>query len=874
MALLPRPPTSLVGRDADIVKVLDHLARGARLLTLTGLGGVGKTRLALAVGERLAARGVDGAHVDATALHSDAELVVALADALELDVGGVAGPRLESALRRALSRALPHPTVVVVDNFEHLATTGADVLVGCLAAAPSLTFIVTSRVALARPEELALPVVPLATAGPSAAAVALLAERAGDRPAWRDDHAALTRLAARLDGLPLALELAAARAAIVTPGELCTILDEETGTSLLLPGQHPRRASREAAVAWSWDQLDAAHRLVLTRLALPECPVDFELAKAIAGLPRAETLLALDGLARYALIAALEVEGAARYRVLETVRDFVASRVPDDELARGWAAIAGALLARVEPHVSAFSRELPAEVAARVRADRELYLAVLRRGTTSADPQAIADALRVATFLVPLSARSGAGAIAAAWTATILERPEVALLPLTVRLGAAVVLVVARVGSDDGVIARTMARIDAWVDASSESQIATAALGIVHYYRWEHRALLALADAMRGSRAAMKSPGLEGYIVAAWASARRALGLSDPEADDRALAAALERLPAPRHVTSACLVSLARASVAIHHGLARAPALIDDGLGIARAAGFAWFEALFTLERGRLHLDHGRFAEAERDLSAALARFDPRSAVRERQETTLDLALLAIVRGRHADARARLDEAAARLKSPFERALGPALRAAVDALEGSGEAAAPPTVQLTGSIEDVAIGLLASLGEAPAIDRDARARSFRIRRAGTLATAAHGLASGAAGDHLAVSLDGASFRVAAEWIELAPKPLLSALLRALVDAWQDGPDGVDRDRLGAILWPDERLHERSRDQRLHTAVSALRRDGLGAHLESHEGRYRIAPTTIVLRVAPTTWAGTGVKRARGRGRPRRDQGPS
>ncbi|MCC6620016.1 MAG: AAA family ATPase [Deltaproteobacteria bacterium] len=867
MGHLPRPPTAIIGRDHEIVRIVDHLARGTRLVTLTGLGGVGKTRLALAVGARLAARGADVTYVDVSPLHSEAELVVALADALALDLRDVAGARLVSALFRALSR-LPRMTVIV-DNVEHLAVHGADVLIGCLAAAPDLSLVLTSRVALARPEELAIPIAPLSAAGPDAPAVELLVARAASSPSWVGDRATLARLAARLDGLPLALELAAARASVVAPGDILRVLDEES--SLVLRGQHPRRASREAAVAWSWEQLEPPHRAVLVRLALPEGDLDFELAVAIAGLPRPETLDALESLARHALISAVDVDVAVRYRVLETVRDFVATRTTEDERARGWSAIALALLARVEPHVSPFSRELPADVAAHVRRDRDLHMAVLRRGLTATTTDALACALRVAAYLVPLASRSGSGSLAAEWTATILERPEVESLPLGVRLGAAVVLVVARAASDDGVVARTTARIDAWVDATSESQLATSALGIVHYYRWEHRALLTLAEALRASHATRKSPDLDGYVTAAWATSRRALGLSEPEADDRALASTLERLPTPEHVTSACLVWLARASLAIQHRMQSAPELVDRGLALARGAGFVWFEALFVLERGRLAWDRDHLEEAERDLAAALERFDPRAAVRERQETTLDLAAIALERGRHDEARAHLAAAAARSETPFERAWSLAIASAIDALEGRPVGARSPA-HTTATIEDAAVALLASIGRAPTPRpaASALARSFRVRRADALAAAAHGLASAEPGPWLAVSLDGRAFRVGGEWIDLEPKPLLRALLSALVEARHAGPGGLDHERLGALLWPDERLVERSRDQRLHTAVSALRREGLGPHLESHEGRYRITPGTTVLRVAPEAWPGHGMKKSRGRGRPRRE----
>ncbi|MFO0747967.1 MAG: hypothetical protein U1F43_20245 [Myxococcota bacterium] len=630
MSRLPRPPTSLLGRDEDIAAVLASLDRGARLVTLTGIGGIGKTRLALAVGARLAERGGRVAHCDVVSIHSLPELAVAIADALELEIAGLERGRPLDALTRVMGAA--PPTTLVVDNFEHLVGAGADALVACLAAAPGLRLIVTSRVSLSRPDELVVAVQPLRADGIGSAAVGLLAARAsgGREAAWLQHPDALCRLAARLDGLPLALELAAARAHLVTPDELVAILDEDV--SLALAGQNPRRASRDAAVAWSWDQLDEGQRKALKRLVLLEGSFDFALSVAVSGLPRAQTLTALEALSRYGLLHSEDVGGAVRYRVLETVRDYVLAQIGEAERIEGRDAIASVLVGRVEPHLSSFSRELPSDVAQAIRADRELHLAVLRAGLDSARPATLALALRAATFLVPLFQRTGSGHLAVDWTRAILERPETEAVPLALRLGAAVVVVVAGAsGADPAAVDRTVARINAWIEVTPEGQLAAAAIGIVHYYRWEHRTLLTLAEHLLASRAAAKNAELAGYALSAWSTSRRALGVSDGDADDAALAAVLARLDAPSQVTTACLVSLARAHLAMQHGRADALERVEEGLARAAAAGFAWFEALFVLERGRVRHDRGELGLAHADLSQAVARFDARTAVRERQ---------------------------------------------------------------------------------------------------------------------------------------------------------------------------------------------------------------------------------------------------
>lgn len=882
MQPLPRPPTSFIGRDEELARLVAHLERGMRLVTLTGLGGVGKTRLALAAAARLAEAPARRkvTFCDTVGLHSVPELAMALAGVLDLEIGGLDRVPPHLAVARALARAGRGPLLVVVDNFEHLAQVATDALIDLLAQVPELQLLVTTRVALMRPEELALPVHPLPADRPDSPAVMLLRARArGDaRSPWASDDDALMRLATRLDGLPLALELAAARAHLVTPDALLALLDERV--SLALPGVgdgHPRKSSRDAAVAWSWDQLGPERASALGRLALLDGSFDLDLAADVIGGSRATALEVLDVLARHSLLAPEQHADGVRYRVLETVRDFALAQLDAAAIGRAHEVIAEALLARVEPHLSAFSRELPPAIAAQVARDRDLYLGVLRRGLTTDDLGTLALALRVAIALVPFLQRAGFTATATDWASRLLAHARSDEVALEIRLNAALVTVVAAAGNaDDTLVDRLVARVASWLDRAGRARMLPMAFGVVHYYRWDHPTLLTLADAVLRSSLAHESVEVRAYALAAQVGSRRALGRASAS-DDEALAEVLTRLPR-ESATTICLLILTRAFLAIHLGEpTRGLALVAEGL--ARAGGtLKYFEALFHLERGRALCDLGRRDEAEAAMRHALESFDPRGAQRERQETLLDLALVAIERGDYQRAARDLAASEADLGTSFERAWHHALshasaRLGARARDDAAIATAPAP---TGTVEDGACQALLSIGDPGAADRLAAIEpstrhSFRARRALNLATALRSLERGESDGAIAIANDSSAFRAGRSWVDVSTRPLIRALLHALAEARLAGRAGVDRAELAEVMWPDERLNDESRDQRLHTAVSTLRRLGLESAVEAHDGGYRLSPERTLVRLDPERWPGPGgaLERARGRGRPPR-----
>lgn len=274
---LPVDPNTLVGRDADLAALGDLLtASGTRLVTLTGPPGVGKTRLAVAAATAAQAHFADGiVFVDLTAVREPALVPGEVLGAL--GTGGADGPVTPARLARALAR---RELLLVLDNFEHV-LEAAPTLAAALALATGPRVLVTSRERLHLHAEREFPVRPLGlprqgddsarvAAAPSVAML-LQAVRAF-QPGFAmsaTDHATLAEICVQLDGLPLALELAAARLRLFTPGELTSRLRhrlaELTSAARDVPARH---RTLRAALAWSHDLLSRGEREVFRRFSV------------------------------------------------------------------------------------------------------------------------------------------------------------------------------------------------------------------------------------------------------------------------------------------------------------------------------------------------------------------------------------------------------------------------------------------------------------------------------------------------------------------------------------------------------------------------------------------------------------------------------
>ena len=338
-AALPAPVMPLLGRAAEVRTACTLLTTGdVRWLTLTGPGGVGKTRLAVEVGRALAEHFADGVlWIPVAPLRDPALVADAIVHACGLAQRGQA-PRAQLCAFMRDKHLL-----LVLDNLEHL-QSAVPLLSEVLAAGPRLHLLVTSRMLLNGPNEYALPVPPLPlpdlgrlpsrdTLAQQPAVALLLARIRQHRHGFQLSTATAADLAAiclRLDGLPLALELAAARLRLLSPRDLLGRLDHRlellTGGPRDLPArQHTLRAT----IAWSYDLLDGSAQHVLACLAVFAGGWTLAAAEAVAGAAATGGSVR-DGLQRL-LDANLIVrhdgrDGAARFEMLETIREFAAEQ--------------------------------------------------------------------------------------------------------------------------------------------------------------------------------------------------------------------------------------------------------------------------------------------------------------------------------------------------------------------------------------------------------------------------------------------------------------------------------------------------------------------------------------------------------------------
>ncbi|WNZ12141.1 BTAD domain-containing putative transcriptional regulator [Streptomyces sp. 11x1] len=350
-----RPPgnlrarlTSFVGRDTDIDTIRDDLTT-SRLVTLLGPGGAGKTRLSQEAGEALAPALPDGvwlaelAPVDDPANVPEAVLTALGARETVLRGAGaeemrVAADRQDDPLVRLTEHCAGRRMLLILDNCEHVVDAAAHLVDQLLRRCPGLTVLATSREPLGVPGELLRPVEPLTQPH----ALRLLADRgAAARPGFTvdADPEAAAEICRRLDGLPLAIELAAARLRMLTPRQIADRLDDRF--RLLTSGSRtvlPRQQTLRAVVDWSWELLDEDERDVLRRLSVFAGGCDLAAAEAVCGPAALEALGSLvdKSLVVAAPSAATDGSGSSggsggemRYRLLETVVEYAGERLDE-----------------------------------------------------------------------------------------------------------------------------------------------------------------------------------------------------------------------------------------------------------------------------------------------------------------------------------------------------------------------------------------------------------------------------------------------------------------------------------------------------------------------------------------------------------------
>ncbi len=625
---LPSPFDSFVGRVRERAEVAALVSR-SRLLTLTGPGGSGKTRLATEVGRDLQVTGVHTCVVDLAPLTTPELVGEAVAETL--GVRGGPGQGLVEAVATALSG---HDTFLLLDNCEHLADACAAFVGSLLAAAPGLRVLATSREALHVPGERVFAVRPLATAAvdhsfediSACDAVRLFEQRAAAaRPGFAVTPAnarLVLEVCRRLDGLPLALELAAARAASMPLQDLAARLDDRFRLlDAAVRSADARHRSLTATLAWSSDLLDPPARSLFGRVSVFPATFSLTAAEAVVSggeLPRGDIGLVL---ARLVASSTVQLEdgpdGTTRYRMLETTRQYA-----QDQLAG--AALASlrdrhahhylALAQEAEPHLLG-----PASPAwlRRLQAERDNFRAALEWAFGPAGDEELGTRL-VACLWHPWDVR-GARGEGLHWVNTALRvvQPDAGpdRLPLLsagalLHLGRAEFTEVAALAGEQLALARaTGAR--AW-EGDALALTATVAWARGEFDRAQHLYEDAVAASVSG----------EDRWRAALAEAQLARLHRDRDEPDAARSVVMRALrhadEVGEHLARGLAVDVLASLEHRWGDVAVAARLVDEALEHYRAVGYREGEASALQLAGRIALSSGQLRRAREAFEQAL----------------------------------------------------------------------------------------------------------------------------------------------------------------------------------------------------------------------------------------------------------------
>ena len=727
---LPAELTSFVGRDAARAEV-GRLVETARLVTLTGTGGAGKTRLALRVASDLAGRFPDGARLVELAALDDPRLVVeTVAQAL-----GVPEQPDRPPADVLIESLAPRSLLLVLDNCEHLIEACADLAGSLLRGCPGVRILATSREALGVPGEAGWSVPPLAVpeeaaeSAPAEAlarveAVRLFVERAATAQAGfrltARNAAAVARICRRLDGLPLAIELAAARARMLTPEEIAARLDDRF--RLLVGGERtapPRQQTLRGAIDWSYRLLDAAEQQLFERLSVFAGPFSLVAAETVCADERIDPGDVLDGLAelveRSLVVADVFGEaGEAAYHLLETLRAYgrerLAARGEVEALRRRHAAW---MVALAEEAARAFHRQDQARWLRRAEREQGNVRAALSWAIERGEAET---ALRISGALTWSWGVHGHWTEGRGWLERSLALPGAPGKAAGAARGRALVQL-ANMASMQGDVAAAEGWLGEAIALGRESGDERAIvdgqiiLARVLGMRGDREAAARLADEARAGARRLGDAWLESRVleILAFAALRRG---------DRATAAALLKEDVDLARQSGDAWSLAAAlgelgDLARSEGdHARAGRLYAEALTLRREVGLLRSIPSLRHNQGYVALAGGDTAEARDCFADAVRQFRELGERRGVAECLIGLGALAMVEGRAEDA-ARLLGAGEAALTALGSELWPSNRAdhertvarARAALGAAGYRAARAEGQQLGVDEALALGL-------------------------------------------------------------------------------------------------------------------------------------------------------------------------
>ncbi|MEV6603579.1 BTAD domain-containing putative transcriptional regulator [Kutzneria sp. NPDC051319] len=524
MTNLRAPITSFVGRDGETDRVGALLA-GSRLVTLVGAGGTGKTRLATESAARLVGRMPDGVWLVELAAVGD-PLEVHQAVLAAVSAGGTtlldAAPEAHDAVTRITRALAGKKTLLVLDNCEHMIGVVARLADEILSSCPDVRVLATSREPLGITGETLCQVSPL----PQPEAVRLFVDRArAVLPRFELDSSSVDAVAdicRRLDGLPLAIELAAARLRSLSPSQVAARLDDRfrllTGGSRTALARHQ---TLRAVVEWSWELLTEAERTLARRLSVFPGGTTLETTEQVCsgeGVPAEDVLELLSGLVDKSLVDTVRDADTVRYRMLENIRAYAAERLVEaGESERVRSRQARCLLELAEAAEPRLRAADQLTWLARLRAEYGNLLAALRWAIDDGDGEV---AVRLAAALGWLWWIRGEQAEAATWLAAALAVPGEP--PADARAVAAAFLALGNPGLD------------------------TAAAAAVHhpvlFFVASRTALLSgdLEATTRSLDRALEQPDPWGRAFALVLRGRLAQGAGDFDAAERDLTGALE----------------------------------------------------------------------------------------------------------------------------------------------------------------------------------------------------------------------------------------------------------------------------------------------------------------------------------------------
>jgi predicted ATPase len=356
---VPTDNSLFIGRTAESAELERHLSNGERLVTLVGTGGAGKTRLSRRIANRFSEQLAGGAwFVDLSDVHSEDGIVQAVAKAMGLQLpDDGAHPSVDQLAEVMATR---DRVLVVLDNFEQLVSHGPATVGQWINKAPLAQFLVTTREGLMLPEEVQVPLNPLS----QDEAIELLHQRARLAGAeWTENaqnRGALLNIVEALDRLPLAIELAAARARFLTPEGLHERLEERF--KLLqsgVRGGSDRQANLHNLIDWSWQRLEPWEQSTLAQLSCFRGGFSMEAAEAVVNLsawPNAPWALdAVGALLDKSLLHTQSIDDKPRLFMYLSIRDFAAERLVEDNAPTTGDAVAGAVSARHAEYFAGFS---------------------------------------------------------------------------------------------------------------------------------------------------------------------------------------------------------------------------------------------------------------------------------------------------------------------------------------------------------------------------------------------------------------------------------------------------------------------------------------------------------------------------------------